>query len=293
MSFFLKRYEKLGEKFDPKEIILKRSLRINTLKISEKELLERLNKNSVKLRRIPFLDNGYYYESKFSLGATPEYLQGYYYLQEAASQVPAMVLNPKPGELVLDMAAAPGSKTTQIAAYMENKGSIIAIDSNIHRLESLRDNMERSGVMNTLLYKKDARYVDDFKLKFDKILLDAPCSGNFADDEKWFEERNLEGIKERARLQRELLKSAVKVLKKDGVLVYSTCTLEPEENEMNVDWLLKNHSELKLEDIDISVGDPGLTNVFGEKLNSEIKKCKRFWPHKTGTQGFFIAKLRK
>lgn len=293
MNLFLKRYEELGERFNPDDIVLKKSLRINTLKIPEKELLERLNKKSVKLKRIFFLNNGFFYESKFSMGATPEYLQGYYYLQEAASQIPAEVLNPKQGELVLDMSAAPGSKTTQMAAQMNNKGSMVALDSNIHRLESLRSNVERLGIKNVIIYKKDARFADDLNLKFDKILLDAPCSGNFVDDKEWFEDRTIEGIKDGARLQRELLKSAVRVLKKGGVLVYSTCTLEPEENEINIDWLLKKYSDLKLEQAEVSIGDDGLTNVFGEKLNPEIKKCKRLWPHKTGTQGFFIAKIRK
>ncbi|NQU98299.1 RsmB/NOP family class I SAM-dependent RNA methyltransferase [Candidatus Woesearchaeota archaeon] len=293
MSVFLKRYEQLGETFDPKEIKLKRSIRVNTLKISEKELVSRLKEKKVKLAKIPFLDKGYFYEAEFSLGATPEYLQGYYYLQEAASQIPAMVLNPSSNDLVLDMSAAPGGKTTQLASYMDNKGTVIALDSNVLRLESLRNNVERLGVKNVLIYKKDARFAEDFDLKFDKILLDAPCSGNFFDEEKWFETRTLEGIQERARLQKELLRAGVKVLKKNGVLVYSVCTLEPEENELNINWLLTKYDALTLEEVNVSIGDSGLTNIFGEKLNSDIKKCKRFWPHKTGMQGFFVAKIRK
>ncbi|MBC8495511.1 RsmB/NOP family class I SAM-dependent RNA methyltransferase [archaeon] len=293
MSIFLRRYEELGEIFAPEEFVLKKSLRVNTLKNSDSVLIERLKKEKIKLVKIPFLDNGYFYESDFSLGATPEYLQGYYYLQEAASQLPAAVLDPKSDELVLDMSAAPGGKTTQLAAYMQNKGSIMALDNNVHRLESLRNNIERLGVTNTLIYKKDARFATDFKLGFDKILLDAPCSSNFADEENWFHMKSVEGFKERARLQKELLKAAVKSLKKGGVLVYSTCTLEPEENELNINWLLNKFNDLSLEEINLSIGDPGLTDVFGDKLNPEIKKCKRFWPHKTGIQGFFIAKIKK
>lgn len=293
MSIFLRRYEELGEIFAPEEFVLKKSLRVNTLKNSETVLIERLKKEKVTLVKIPFLNNGYFYESDFSLGATPEYLQGYYYLQEAASQLPAAVLDPKSDELVLDMSAAPGGKTTQLADYMQNKGSIMALDNNVHRLESLRNNIERLGVTNTLIYKKDARFATDFKLEFDKILLDAPCSSNFADEENWFNMKSVEGFKERARLQKELLKAAVKSLKKGGVLVYSTCTLEPEENELNINWLLNKFDDLILEEINLSIGDPGLTDVFGNKLNPEIKKCKRFWPHKTGIQGFFIAKIKK
>ncbi|MEK6963433.1 MAG: RsmB/NOP family class I SAM-dependent RNA methyltransferase [Nanoarchaeota archaeon] len=291
MNFFLNRYKQLGADFDPETIEIRPSLRVNTLKIQEEEIVKRLKKEGVKLEKIPFLEWGYWYEAEFSMGATPEYLIGYYYLQEAASQLPVKVLNPKPGETVLDMAAAPGSKTTQIGQYMKNKGVIMALDENVHRLVSVRNNLERCGVTNSIIYKKDARFIPDFKMKFDKILLDAPCSGNFITDKDWFGKKTIDGIKERARLQKELLKAAVKVLKKDGVLVYSTCTLEPEENEMNIDWLLKKYPELKLEKVELEIGDPGLTEVFGEKLNPELSKCRRLWPHKTQTEGFFIAKI--
>lgn len=293
MSIFLKRYKELGADFNPEDITLRKSLRVNPLKKGEEEIVSRLKKALVKLEKIPFLEFGYYYEANFSLGATPEYLLGYYYLQEAASQIPPIVLEPKAGDIVLDMCAAPGSKTTQLAAKMKNKGAIIALDYNALRLNSLRNNVERLGIKNVMIYKKDARFVSDFKLEFDKILLDAPCSGNFANEEKWFEMKNIEGIKERARLQKELLKAAVKVLKKGGTLVYSTCTLEPEENEKNIHWLLNKYDNLELEEIKLDIGDQGLTNVFGEELNPELNKCRRLWPHKTGTQGFFVAKIKK
>lgn len=293
MNFFLRRYEQLGESFDPLDFQLRRSLRVNTLKISECDLVKRLKAKGVKLEKIPFLKDGYWYESEFSLGSTNEYLQGYYYLQEAASQLSVQVLNPKSGEYVLDMSAAPGGKTSQIASFMENKGLIVAADANVLRLDSLSNNLERLGVKIALIYKKDTRYIDDFGLKFDKILLDAPCSGNFAEDKDWFESREINGVIKCSGVQRELLSAAIKVLKKNGVLVYSTCTLEPEENELNVQWLLDTYPDMKLELADISIGDSGLTSVFGKSLSSEIKNCKRLWPHKHGTQGFFIARSRK
>lgn len=293
MTFLLNRYKQLGQEFDPGDVKIRPSLRVNTLKTTELELVARLQKEGVKLKKIPYLDWGYWFESTFSLGATPEYLLGYYYLQEAASQLPVQVLAPKPGETVLDMAAAPGSKTTQIAQYANNEGVIIALDDNQYRLSSVKNNVERLGIKNVILYKKDARFTSDFDTLFDKILLDAPCSGNFVTDKDWFNKKTIDGIKERSRLQKELLKAAVKVLKPNGTLVYSTCTLEPEENEINIDWLLKKYPELKLEPVELPIGDPGLTEVFGEKLNPEIAKCRRLWPHKTGTEGFFMAKIRK
>ncbi len=288
----LKRYSLLGEKFVPEEILVRDALRVNTLKIREEELVERLKAKKVGLEKIPFAKHGYYYEAPFSLGATPEYLQGFFYLQDAASQLPVQVLNPEPGELVLDMAASPGGKTTQIAQWMENKGVIIALDSNALRLDALLNNIERLSVKNVLSYKKDSRFADDLNLFFDKILLDAPCSGNFCVEKDFFAKRSVEDFKDKARVQRDLLKAAFKCLKPGGVLVYSTCSLEPEENELVINWFLENFS-VSMASTSLNVGDSGLTNIFGVKLNSSLKLARRFWPHKTGTEGFFIAKLIK
>jgi len=287
----VKRYQSMG--YTCKLITLNPSLRVNTLKTDEKDIISRLKNLGVKLTKIPYTDFGYYYETKFSLGATSEYLQGYYYIQEAASQLPPQVLEPKPGETVLDMCAAPGSKTTQIAQYMQNKGILLALDADPRRLFALRNNLERCGVTNAVLYKKDSRFVFDLGLEFDKILLDAPCSGNYAIEEEFFKKKSIDGIRERSRLQKELLKAAIKVLKKSGTLVYSTCSLEPEEDEMNIDWVLSKYPSMKLEEVKLDIGDVGMTEVFGKKLNPEIIKCKRFWPTKTETEGFFIAKLVK
>ena len=227
------------------------------------------------------------------MAATPEHLQGYYYLQEAASQLPAEILEPKGTDTVLDMCASPGSKTTQLAMLMNNKGKITALDSENVRLPKLQNNLERCGVTNTITYKKDARYAQDLGLEFEKILLDAPCSGNFAIEPDWFLERKLGDIKALVKTQRQLLQAAIDVLKPGGILVYSTCSLEPEENELNINWLLNEYKDVELEKIDIDIGDPGLTKAFDRELNPDLAKCKRFWPHKTGTQGFFLAKLRK
>jgi len=291
-NIFLKRYESLGCKCT-KNIELRSTLRVNTLKISDKDIVRRLESLGAKLEKIPFTKYGYFYEAKFSLGATSEYLQGYYYIQELASQLPVQALDPMPGDIVLDMAASPGSKTTQIASWMENSGKIIALDIDSRRLSELRNNIERCGVKNVIIYKKDARFASDLKIEFDKVLLDAPCSGNYIIEKNFFLKKSIDGVRERARLQRELLKAAVKVLKSGGVMVYSTCSLEPEEDELNIDWLLKKYPQMQLVDSGIGIGDPGLTEAFGASLNPEIRKCRRLWPEKTGTEGFFIAKLLK
>jgi NOL1/NOP2/sun family putative RNA methylase len=289
MNQFLKRYsEILGSVSGLKEITLPETIRVNTLRISEKDFVERFGKKA-KLEKLGFADFGYKVKSNFSIGSTPEYLQGFYYIQEAAAQLPVQVLAPG-NELVLEIGSAPGGKTTQLAQLIGNKGKIVAIDVDNKRLNALKNNLERCGAGNCLIYNKDGRYISDFGLKFDKILLDAPCSGNFITDKKWFDKRTLKGIGERSVMQKALLASALSVLRKDGVLVYSTCSLEPEENELVIDWALKSF-KIKLEDVN-TIGDPGIT-FFKIKLDDQIKKCRRLWPHKTGTQGFFIAKIRK
>ena len=191
-NVFVKRYKTLGCACS-NLIGIKPSLRINTLKISEEKIISRLKKSDVLLHKIPYVQHGYFYDAKFSLGATPEYLMGYYYLQESASQLPAQVLNPKPDDMILDMCASPGSKTTQIAQLMENTGKIIALDTDSRRLLALRNNLERCGVKNTIVYKKDSRFVFDLGLTFDKILLDAPCSGNYVIEENFFIKKNIIG----------------------------------------------------------------------------------------------------
>lgn len=290
---FLKRYSELGVSFDPTKIVLRKCLRINTLKISSDLLVRRLKKKKVFLEKVSFLDNGFFYDASFSLGSTPEYLQGFYYLQEAASQLPVKVLGPSKSDLVLDMAASPGGKTSQISQLMNNEGVVVALDTEHKRLKSLINNLERLSVSNVLVYKKDARFVSDLGLKFDKILLDAPCSGNFCVEPGYFSKRSIDDLKQRGRLQKELLNAGLDVLKKDGFLVYSTCSLEPEEDELVVDAILKNRRDVVLVDTGLGVGVEGLTVVFGSELDSSLKLSRRFWPHLENTEGFYIAMFKK
>ncbi len=291
MNFFLERYEQLGETLAP-PIELRQSLRVNTLKITDAVLIQRLSALGVSLEKIPFTRHGYYYSSNFSLGAITEFLLGYFYLQEAAAQVPVELLDLNKEDIVLDMCAAPGGKTTQIAQVMQNKGAIIAIEKKRHRLISLKSSLERMGVSNTAAYLFDANDARFLGIEFDKVLLDAPCSGNFVTDRNWFNKKSFEGIQRMAEMQKSLIKSALSVLKKDGILVYSTCSLEPEENELNMEWMLK-HFKVVIEKTNLKIGSEGLTKVFGRKLDPYIANCRRFWPNKTKTEGFFIARIRK
>ena len=291
MNLFLERYEQLGEKLSP-PIELRPSLRVNTLKITDAALIQRLTALGVSLEKIPFTRHGYYYSSNFSLGAITEFLLGYFYLQEAAAQVPVELLDPNKEEVVLDMCAAPGGKTTQIAQMMQNKGTLIALEKKRHRITSLKSSLERIGVANTVAYLLDANAAWSLGIEFDKVLLDAPCSGNFVTDRNWFNKKSIEGIQKIADIQKSLIRAALSVLKKGGILIYSTCSLEPEENELNMEWML-GHFKVIIEKTNIKVGSPGLTKVFDRKLNPYVANCRRFWPHKAKTEGFFIARIKK
>ena len=256
--------------------------------------INRLKKQGVKLKKVDFLPHAYKYESEFSLASTTEYALGHFYLQEAASLIPALILNPNKTDIVLDMCSAPGSKTSQLSQLMNNKGVIFAFDDSSGRLKALRSNLLRCGCKNVIVYTKDARFISDYNIKYDKILLDVPCSGNFAIDPEFFEKRTLFSFKDRAILQKELLRAAHKVLKKGGNLIYSTCSLEPEENEEVIDWFLRKYEDISIEKIEIKIpkSSKGLIKVFGKDLNSELEKCMRIWPD-SGMQGFFVAKLVK
>jgi NOL1/NOP2/sun family putative RNA methylase len=280
MNIFKERYREMNG--DIKFISLRRAIRVNTLKISPEKLKERLEKKQATLERIPFVKNGFYVKSKFNLVSSPEYLLGLFYIQDAAAQLPVEVLNPK--SLTLDCCAAPGGKTTQIA----EQAPIIAVDSNKDRIRAIENNLERLGIKNCILYQMDVR---DVKKKFDYILLDAPCSGNYVLEEDWLKRNTLKRIQERSNLQKELIAHALSLLNKDGILVYSTCSLEPEEDEEIIQFALDNFP-VKLEKVN-TIGDNGLEKFQNQKFHSSMRLCKRLWPHKTNTIGFFIARLRK
>jgi NOL1/NOP2/sun family putative RNA methylase len=267
------------------------AIRVNPLKTQASDLIDTLSSQGVELEKIPYLDHGYRVRwSPFSLGASVEYLLGLYSLQESASQYPMQVLNPTSSDKVLDMASAPGGKTTQAAAYMQNRGIIVALDISRDRLFATENNVERCGVINASIHHVDALELPD-KPSFTKILLDAPCSGNYVTDLGWFNKRSLSDIESNAELQRRLISKALNLLETNGELLYSTCSLEPEENELNIQWMLDSY-DVELEKLD-GVGSPALTEISDKSLDGRVSHCRRFWPDETGTQGFFVAKVVK
>ena len=281
MKQFLERYKNWGHEVNVSGLNLKKSIRINSLKISKKEFVKRFKKK-LSLEKVEFTDFGYYCAADFSLASTPEYLKGYYYIQEAASMLSVQVLDIQRDETILDMCAAPGSKTTQIAQYLSGTGTIIAIDKSKARLTALKNNIERCSINNAILYQMNAVQLSELNMKFDKILLDAPCSGNFAIDNGWFQKRDIAGIVSNSRTQKRLLETAISLLNPKGILVYSTCSLEKEEDEDVIEWALDTF-DIKLNEINLKIGSAGLTE--------KTKKCKRLWPDLTNTQGFFIASI--
>ncbi len=292
----IKRYMKLfGE--DVEELLKaneaesKEYIRVNTLKISQFQLEKRLRKRGVLLREV---ERGFLIEeSPFSISSTPEYLLGYFYIQGIAEMQIAPLLNP--GDLVIDMCAAPGGKTTHLAQIMGNKGAVIALDVNKDKIKALKANIHRLGVTNTIVYFVSAL---DFSFKAERILLDAPCTGSgiIRKDPTRKYSRDSADIEFCSKLQKDLIRRGIKNLKENGVLVYSTCSLEPEENEMVIDWTVKNFP-VKVEPIDFSVnGAPaaeGFTHPFGEELHDQIALCRRTFPHVHDCNGMFVTKLKR
>jgi NOL1/NOP2/sun family putative RNA methylase len=278
------------------------AIRCNTLKIKPEELKKRLENRGWKITQPwPRFPEAIIIESDLGpgeLGKTEEHMLGYYYVQELSSMLPMLALSPQQGELVLDLCAAPGSKTTQAAAMMNNTGTIIANDRDIGRMVVLASNLERCGVTNTIITRNDAvQLCEKLKrtgIKFDKILLDLPCSGEgtIRSSPKTLLMWNIKMIVKLGKLQRKIASSAIDLLKKDGTLVYSTCTHAPEENEAVVNFLVERLG-LELETANLPVKcRPGLDEWEKEKFQKGIEHTCRIYPQDNDTEGFFVAKLR-
>ncbi|MBN1329895.1 MAG: RsmB/NOP family class I SAM-dependent RNA methyltransferase [Candidatus Heimdallarchaeota archaeon] len=270
------------------------SFRVNTLKISVSVLKQRLLKKGFLLKEIDWYTEGFQIEKEpYPLGATTEYLAGYYFIQSVASWLPPLVLNPLPEELVLDLAAAPGGKATHLAQLMNNEGTLICLDISRDRIKALRSNLARCGVRNSILIRKDSRQIPELKLKVKKILLDAPCSGEglMALDRTRRTSRTIDDIKRMVELQKELLTAALKSLQEDGELVYSTCSTAPEENEEIINWALNEYS-IEILETGFNNFKGGLPSAFNIDYHPNLSKARRLYPHINGTEGFFVCKMK-
>ncbi len=276
---------------------IKRSLRVNTLKITVEEAKMRLNDKGWRLEQIPWCKEGFWIEhdtGRRDIGNTTEHALGYIYVQEAASMIPPMVLEPKPGDTVLDMCASPGSKSSQIAAMMKNTGILVCNDYKGDRAKPLGINLQRVGATNSIVTMSNGQRIKG--REFDKILVDAPCSGTgtIRTSLKTLLIWNERSITNLSVPQKQLLDKAFNLLKQGGVLVYSTCSLEPEENEGIVSYLLEKYPNAKTLPITLDIKRGETVTEFEDKTYHEgVKNTLRIWPQDNNTEGFFVAKIQK
>lgn len=277
------------------------TFRINTLKTTPEAVREALEAQGLRVRQVPWSREAYLLVSGRlrDLQETALYRQGAIYVQSLASMLPALVLAPQPGETILDLTAAPGSKTTQMACLMQGRGRIVANDNNRVRFFKLKANVESQGVTNVeLSLKPGETFGRTHPDTFDRVLLDAPCSaeGRFqAHEPASYRYWKPAKIREMARKQKRLLGSAIGALRSGGVLVYSTCTFAPEENEAVVDWALRRFPGVcAIEEIQFDLPNrmAGLVRWDAETFDPGVHHGLRILPTDE-MEGFFIARLRK
>ena len=282
-----------------------KSIRCNTLKISPEKLKKRLKKWKIEQ---PWKNNPeiMIIKSEISpgeLGRSLEHQLGYYYVQELSSCLPIISLNPEPNETFLDLCASPGSKTTQASAKMENTGTIIANEMSFSRMPVLAANLQRCGCTNVMITKKEGSALANKFIKqgykFDKILVDAPCSGEgtLRSKPKTPKMWNPNTITYLCSVQKQLLTNTFHLLNKGGEMIYSTCTHAPEENEEVADWFLnKFEGKIKVEKISLPKElklHRGMTSWQKKKFSKEMEKAVRVYPQDNDTDGFFLIKFKK
>jgi tRNA (cytosine49-C5)-methyltransferase len=279
---------------------LRKTIRVNTLKISKKECVKRIEKKGWTLTQVPWCAEGFWIEhpTRRDVGNLWEHHLGYIYVQEAASMIPPLVLKPKPHEAVLDIAASPGSKTTQMAAMMKNTGVLVANDYKGIRLAALGVNVQRVGATNTIVTHSHGQKIKN--VQFDRILVDAPCSGTgtICKSLKTIDIWNPAMVRRLHKTQLQLLKNAWKLLKPGGTLVYSTCTLEPEENEGTIHAFLNEHNNaivdiIKQSELPELKRSPAVMDFDDTTYNSKVQNCLRIWPQDNYTEGFFVTRIIK
>ena len=274
---------------------LPHAVRVNSIKADIERTKRALTDEGIRYEQTDWHD-GLFRLPDDQPGTNWPYVHGWIHGQEEVSAVPAEVLAPRPGERVWDACAAPGSKTTQLAALMDDSGLLVGTDNNMGRLSALRSNAERLGVTNLAITCEDAR---NHSLKpfggecYDRALVDVPCSceGTIRKNPDAWEDWSLDHVRTIAGVQRGILKRAIEATREGGTVVYSTCTFAPEENEAVLDAVLDSHS-CRLVDFDLPLAhSPGITEWHGQQYDSTVTRAKRIYPHQNDTGGFFCAKL--
>ncbi|MBQ9297943.1 MAG: RsmB/NOP family class I SAM-dependent RNA methyltransferase [Clostridia bacterium] len=265
------------------------TLRVNTLKSSNEEIENELSKNGINFSRVDWYNNAIILENanEVDIRQLSIYEDGKIYLQSLSSMLPAILLEPKANENILDMAAAPGGKTTQISALTENLALITACEKNKIRADRLMYNIEKQGAKRINIMREDARKLDDF-FSFDKILLDAPCSGSGTislEDENLDKNFTIELVKRAEKTQFELLSKAIKILKPGHEMIYSTCSILKNENEENLNKILKTG---KVEVVPLNEKITAKLPLLPSTIKGTITVCPT-----NQYEGFFVAKIRK
>lgn len=302
LPYMIERYVKIlgiegtKELLEANEKPLKKSIRVNTLKTQVETLLPHLKGKGIVFEKITQIPYGFkILKTKYNLGSTHEFLQGYYYLQNEASMLPALVLSPKSSDVIIDMCAAPGSKATQLAQEMKNKGTLLLIERNAKRIPKLEYNLRRMGVKNSLVINLDARYLKKLNVEADGILLDAPCTGEglIRKDPRRKKNRKLSDLEKMAQIQKNLLNAGLECLKPGAKLVYSTCSIAPEENELVIHDVLNEKNDYSILKINLNCGSSGYNEVFGKRLRDDLVNAKRLYPHIDDTIGFFMCLIQR
>lgn len=271
------------------------TLRVNTLKYNILDLMNYFKEINIKFERVLWYSDALIIKNvdERDIQKLDIYKDGYIYLQSLSSMVPPLVLNPHENDRVLDLTAAPGSKTTQIAALMNKKGYILANELDKTRCEKLKYNVAQQGAsIVEVINGRGEKIGTNYKEQFDKVLLDAPCSGEgrfIASNVQTYRNWSIKTINELVKTQKKLFKSAYDALKPNGILVYSTCTLNMEENEKILEWAIQNFN-IKLESINLDIKD--IVNGFNNGLSNSINKSIRILPSKN-MEGFFVSKFIK
>lgn len=291
--------EELLKAFDSE---LHKVVRCNTLKVSDcSYLIGRLASLGVELRGIGWCSHAFEVmrEGSVSLGATHEFLAGMYYLHRGpATLLPPIILRPNTSDYVLDVAAGPGGKTTHIAQLMRGYGVVVAVDVSRYKVRALRSNIERLGISNVVVLRMDGRLVPEVFGEgfFDKAILDAPCTGEglIQIDKSRKVKTGVEDLARASLLQYELLMSTLKSVRSGGYVIYSTCSIAPEENEFVVNAVLEDCGCAEVVDVPSIINfSRGLTEFHKLRFSSELRRCVRVYPHVHGMEGFFICLLRK
>lgn len=270
-----------------------RGLRINSLKVNPREWA---SNPPFAIRPIPWIKEGFYYDPAARPGKHPYHAAGLYYIQEPSAMAVVEALHPQAGERVLDVAAAPGGKATQIAVHMRHQGLLIANEVHSMRAKILSENIERLGITNAIVTNEEvSRLAERFPQYFDRILLDAPCSGEgmFRKDEDARVEWSPAAVHACSIRQDQLLELASQMLKPGGKLVYSTCTFSPEENEHVIEKFLQKHPDWHLLPVPNYAGYQNGNEGWSLSNDRELAKTVRLWPHHIEGEGHFIALLQK